>query len=125
MENEAEILGYIRCRTCNQPKSVKQGKGKRSKFVHARCSCGPDTRTGAAAQSELMQYKPLQEVEKEIEDKNKSVNKVNIEPNKALKETEKETVNKPNDMSTAASVGAGVVVGLLFGGIFKIIKVVA
>lgn len=128
MENETEILGYVLCKTCNQPKSVKQGKGKRARFVHARCSCGPDTRTGAAAQAELSKYKPLAEVEAEIGQQNKpneERNIVDIKPNRDLQKPDEIQVKKTGEISTAASVGVGVVAGLFFGGLIKLIKVVA
>lgn len=130
MENENEILGYVLCKTCNEPKSVKQGKGKREKFVHARCSCGPDTRTGAKAQTELSAFKPLAEIEAEIALQNKPLdepNIVEIKPNVGTVKNEQKAIDKPVEktggMSTGASVGVGVVVGLCFGGLIKLIKV--
>jgi len=132
MENENEILGYIKCNTCNEPKAIKQGKGKRAKFVHARCSCGPDTRTGVQAQAELNAFKPLAEIQAEIAQQNKPLDKPNIVENKPnakpIDEPQKPSVNpvkKTGEMNTATSVGVGVVVGLLFGGLIKIIKVAA
>lgn len=128
MENETEILGYIKCNTCNEPKAIKQGKGKRQKFVHGRCACGPDTRTGTAAQAELSAFKPLEEIEAQIAQQNKpneECNIVNIKPNKDSQKTVEKPVKKTGEMGTAASVGVGVVAGLFFGGLIKLIKVVA
>ncbi|PKG39709.1 hypothetical protein [Psychromonas sp. Urea-02u-13] len=132
MENKNEILGYIKCNTCKEPKSVKQGTGKRIKYVHARCSCGPDTRTGAMAQAELKTFKPLEEIEAEISLQNKPLdecNIVNIKSNKEPVKYSQKQVEKPviktGGMSTPASVGVGVVVGLCFGGLIKFIKAVA
>lgn len=129
MENENEILGYVICNTCNEPKSVKQGTGKRIKFVHARCSCGPDTRTGKQAQAELNAFKPLAEIEAEISLQNKPLDKpniVNIKPNVDPIEDMQKQVEKPavktGGMSTSVSVGAGVVIGLFFGGLVKLAK---
>lgn len=62
MEHDEFTLGYVVCMTCEEPKGIKQGKGKRSKFVHGRCACGPDMRTGKKAQQELTAFKPLDEV---------------------------------------------------------------
>lgn len=135
MESENEILGYVLCKTCNEPKSVKQGTGKRSNFVYARCSCGVDTRTGKCAQAELSAFKPLAEIEAEITLQNKPLDEPNIVNIKPIDKPNTETVNdsqkevnkpvkKSGDMSTSASVGVGVMVGLFFGGFVKLIRAV-
>lgn len=138
MENEPEILGYILCKTCNEPKAIKQGKGKRKNFVHGRCSCGPDTRTGAAAQRELRAFKPLADVQLEIAPKpilkepkpNVTENKPNTDGKHSVSEPESKPNPKPNtetesEMGTMACVGVGSVVGLVFGVIIKSLKAVA
>lgn len=127
MENENEILGYVVCRTCLNPKAIKQGKGKRAAFVHGRCECGPDTRTGKAAQVEMKAFKPLDEIQSEIE--------VLKAPKPEVKPVVKEVVSdpepKPNQeteskpMGTVACVGIGAVMGLVFGGLVKTFKMVA
>lgn len=40
-----------------------EGTGKRSAYVKGRCECGPDNRTGKAAQAEMNAYVPLREAE--------------------------------------------------------------
>lgn len=129
MKENCEILGYVICNTCKEPKSVKQGKGKRARFVYARCSCGLDTRTGKSAQAELNAFKPLEEIEADIALQNKPLdecnNIVNIKPNEDLQKEHEKPVEKAGGMSTSASVGVGVVVGLCFGGLIKFIKAVA
>ncbi|MGF1716118.1 hypothetical protein L4D08_14675 [Photobacterium chitinilyticum] len=123
MESENEILGFVVCRTCLNPKAIKQGKGKRAAFVHGRCECGPDTRTGKAAQVEMKAFKPLEEVQSEIE--------VLKAPKPEVNPVVKEVVSKPNQdteskqMGTAACVGIGAVMGLVFGGLVKTLKMVA
>lgn len=125
MENE--ILGYVVCHTCKSPKAIKQGKGKRKAFVHGRCQCGPDTRTGAAMQAEMNAYKSLEEVEADIEaltapkpEVTLVANQRELNPNQ---ESQSETQSKP--ISTAKCVGAGAVLGLVFGGVFKVFNAVA
>lgn len=138
MDNETEILGYVVCRTCLNPKSIKQGKGKRAAFVHGRCECGPDTRTGKAAQVEMKAFKPLEEVQYEIEvlktpksEVNQVVNEVVSKPNQDTEQVVNEVVSKPNQdteskqMGTVACVGIGAVMGLVFGGLVKTLKMVA
>ncbi|MCC4238151.1 hypothetical protein LL266_16805 [Vibrio anguillarum] len=123
-----EILGYVVCKTCMKPKSIKQGKGKRKAFVHGRCECGPDTRTGAAAQVELKAFKPLAEVEAEIEalkqPKPEPVSKPIPEPKPEPVEP-KPTETKTEPMGTVTCVGVGAVTGLIFGAIIKSLKAVA
>lgn len=128
MGNETEILGYIKCNTCNEPKAIKQGKGKRQKFVHGRCACGPDTRTGVAAQAELSAFKPLAVIQREIDtqfNEKDECNIVEIKPNSDPQKKDEEQSKNKGEIGTVASVGAGVVVGLFFGGLIKLIKVVA
>ncbi|KJY93973.1 MULTISPECIES: hypothetical protein [Vibrio] len=125
MENE--ILGYVVCHTCKTPKAIKQGKGKRKAFVHGRCQCGPDTRTGAAMQAEMNAYKSLEEVEAEIEalaaPKPEVAPVVNQRESNPNQESQSETQSKP--ISTAQCVGTGAMIGLVFGGVFKVLKAVA
>lgn len=127
MDNETQILGYVQCRTCLQPKAIKQGKGKRAAFVHGRCECGPDTRTGKAAQAEMKAFKSLEEVQADIE----AINNPVVEEQPTAIETEKETESKPKNetepkpITTVKCVGIGAVLGLFFGGVIKTIKVVA
>ena len=121
MENE--ILGYVVCHTCKTPKAIKQGKGKRKAFVHGRCQCGPDTRTGAAMQAEMNAYKSLEEVEAEIEVSTAPKPEVTPVVNQGESNPNQEIQSKP--ISTAKCVGAGAVLGLVFGGVFKVFKAVA
>ncbi|WP_210473928.1 hypothetical protein [Vibrio crassostreae] len=121
MDNETQILGYVQCRTCSQPKAIKQGKGKRAAFVHGRCECGPDTRTGKAAQAEMKAFKSLEEVQADIE----AINNPVVEAQPMAIEPEKETESKPKPITTVKCVGIGAVLGLFFGGVIKTIKVVA
>ncbi|MCC4774990.1 hypothetical protein AB4077_19300 [Vibrio cyclitrophicus] len=127
MDNETQILGYVQCRTCSQPKAIKQGKGKRAAFVHGRCECGPDTRTGKAAQAEMKAFKSLEEVQADIE----AINNPVVEAQPMAIEPEKETESKPKNetepkpITTVKCVGIGAVLGLFFGGVIKTIKVVA
>ena len=135
MENKAEILGYILCKTCKESKSIKQGKGKRKNYVHGHCACGPDTRTGIAAQAELKAFKPLADVESDIAAlvaPAVNSNVTAIIPNQKGIHAEKQIEPKPNmdtasdaEMGTIACVGVGAVVGLIFGGLIKSIKAVA
>lgn len=123
MDNETEILGYVVCRTCLNPKSIKQGKGKRAAFVHGRCECGPDTRTGKAAQMEMKAFKPLDEVKSEIEALKTPKSEVNQVVNEVVSKPNQDTESK--QMGTVACVGIGAVMGLVFGGLVKTLKMVA
>ncbi|MCG9599698.1 hypothetical protein L1D16_01895 [Vibrio sp. Isolate31] len=125
MDNETQILGYVQCRTCSQPKAIKQGKGKRAAFVHGRCECGPDTRTGKAAQDEMKAFKSLEEVQADIEAINNPV--VEAQPKAIEPETESKPKNESElkPITTVKCVGIGAVLGLFFGGVIKTIKVVA
>ncbi|KMV29068.1 hypothetical protein AB733_20030 [Photobacterium swingsii] len=123
MDNETEILGYVVCRTCLNPKSIKQGKGKRAAFVHGRCECGPDTRTGKAAQVEMKAFKPLEEVQSEIEVLKTPKSEVNQVVNEVVSKPNQDTESK--QMGTVACVGIGAVMGLVFGGLVKTLKMVA
>nr|AKN36557.1 hypothetical protein [Vibrio tasmaniensis] len=131
MENENEILGYVVCSTCLTPKAIKQGKGKRSAYVHGRCECGPDTRTGKAMQAEMNAFKSLEEVQSDIEklkapkpEAKPIVNQGEFKPNPELTpKPNTDTESKP--IGTAACVGIGALMGLVFGGLVKTIKVVA
>ena len=132
MENDNDVLGYVVCNTCKEPKSVKQGKGKRAKFVFARCTCGLDTRTGKQAQIELKAFKSLEEIQSQIVANNEPLDKPNNEEVKPNNKPNNETVKKEvepaknaGSSGTVASVGAGVVVGLFFGGLIKLVKAVA
>lgn len=137
---DAEILGYIECNTCHEPKGVKQGKGKRRNFVHGRCSCGPDNRTGKAVQDELKAFKPLDIVKAVIAGKQQAPVKPNNEQSKPNTEginaqspmgTKPNTdmQSKPNDESNnepeseslniPKCVGLGSVIGLVFGLIIR------
>lgn len=131
MENENEILGYVVCSTCLTPKAIKQGKGKRSAYVHGRCECGPDTRTGKAMQAEMNAFKSLEEVQSDIEklkapkpEAKPIVNQGEFKPNpEPTPKPNTDTESKP--IGTAACVGIGAFMGLVFGGLVKTIKVVA
>ncbi|WP_299021525.1 hypothetical protein [uncultured Photobacterium sp.] len=131
MENETEILGFVVCRTCLNPKAIKQGKGKRAAFVHGRCECGPDTRTGKAAQVEMKAFKPLEEVQSEIELLKAPKPEVNPVVKEVVTKPNAEPQQKPNQdteskqMGTVACVGIGAVMGLVFGGLVKTLKMVA
>lgn len=67
MENEKQTLGYIVCQDCMTPKAIYQGNGRRSNYVYGRCECGPDNRTKAPAQKVMKAYKPLADVQAQIE----------------------------------------------------------
>ncbi|WP_211677912.1 hypothetical protein [Moritella sp. 36] len=136
MEASADILGYIECKTCNDTKAIKQGKGKRSRFVHGRCKCGPDTRTGVAAQNELSAFKPLDIVKALIAEKqlppanpNNEQSKPNTNGINEQSQTESEPNTdeqyKPNNepeneaLNISKCVGLGSVIGLVFGLIIR------
>lgn len=136
MEISADILGYIECNTCKDPKAIKQGKGKRKNFVHGRCQCGPDTRTGVAAQTELNAFKPLDIVKALIAAKQLPPVKPNNEqskPNTNAINEQSQTESKPNaDMGSKPNdepesetlnlskcVGLGSIIGLVFGLIIR------
>ena len=136
MEIDAAILGYIECNTCNDTKAIKQGKGKRSRFVHGRCKCGPDTRTGVAAQTELSAFKPLDIVKALIAAKqpppvkpNNEQSKPNADGINEQSQTESkpntDMESKPNDepesetLNLSKCVGLGSVIGLIFGLIIR------
>lgn len=130
MTKPNEILGYVLCRTCNAPKAIKQGRGKRSAFVHGRCGCGPDTRTGVAAQAEMNAYKSLEEIQAEIDAQNQP-NQPEPEPETKPIQTKSETESEPKPetvsegVSATGCVGIGALLGLLVGGTVKLIKAVA
>ncbi|BDU46892.1 hypothetical protein [Vibrio nigripulchritudo] len=67
LENQNPILGYVVCKDCMTPKAISKQNGKRSKFFLGRCKCGTDNRTQAIPQQIMSQYKPLEEVQAEIE----------------------------------------------------------
>ncbi|WP_120511976.1 hypothetical protein [Photobacterium salinisoli] len=129
--SDPNVLGYIVCQTCKEPKAIKQGTGKRSRFVHGRCSCGPDMRTGTAAQVEMKAHLPLEEVQAQLlamntvsEPKDEpnltpSEPESLIEPETKPKPIEGEVIPKnepePKSMSETACVGVGAVLGLLLG----------
>jgi hypothetical protein len=73
MENEREILGYVICHDCMTPKAIMQGSGKRANYVYGRCECGPDNRTKPTAQKVMKAYKPLADVQAQIESLNQPV----------------------------------------------------
>ncbi|HHX8575390.1 TPA: hypothetical protein ACVO35_004160 [Vibrio alginolyticus] len=128
---EKEILGYVVCRTCLTAKAIMQGSGKRAAFVHGRCECGPDNRTGKPAQIEMKAFKPLDEVDAEIE----AMKQPKPEPKPEPQSEPKPIVNKPEQITnpdsesdgvgTMACVGIGAVCGLAFGGLVKALKMVA
>lgn len=126
MEQNSEILGYVHCHTCNTPKAIKQGKGKRSAFVHGRCECGPDTRTGVAAQAEMKAYKSLEAVEADIEALAKP-KETESKPIQTQSQPEKQTIQETESegVSTTGCVGIGALLGLLVGGAVKLVKAVA
>lgn len=129
--SDPNVLGYIICQTCKEPKAIKQGTGKRARFVHGRCSCGPDMRTGAAAQAEMKAHLPLAEVQAQLlamntlsEPKDEpnltpSESEPVIEPETEPKPIEGEVIPKnepePKPMGATACVGAGTVLGLILG----------
>ena len=144
MESSAEILGYIGCHTCNEPKAIKRCKGKRKNFVMGNCGCGSDQRTGKAAQAELNAFKPLDVVEAVLrvrQDKankpNDAQSKPNLNPINAQSDTESETLSKPNvdevpkpndesnndpesePLNISKCVGLGSMIGLIFGLIIR------
>lgn len=134
MSQENEILGYVVCRTCMTPKAIKQGSGKRAAFVHGRCECGPDNRTGKPAQAEMSAYKSLEEVQTDIE-AIKANRLAKQAQSQSQSDSESDCQSKTNTidnqkseskpMGTAACMGLGAVFGLVFGGLIKTIKAVA
>lgn len=137
MDKQSETLGYVACSTCLTPKAIKQCNGKRSAFVMGNCECGADQRTGKAAQAEMNRFKPLEQVQSELEvlkapaplvvsEPLETQTPDPIKPNEQTQSKPLETENaEPKPMSTAACVGVGALVGLVFGGIIKTIKAVA
>ncbi|CAM3991164.1 hypothetical protein VA7868_04604 [Vibrio aerogenes CECT 7868] len=132
MTDTTDILGYVLCRTCHQPKAIKQGKGKRAAFVHGRCECGPDTRTGKAAQAEMKAYQSLEAVQAQIEamkqPEPEQTESLPIQTEKQTQSpTEPETKQEPQSqpVTTVKCVGIGAFLGLVCGGIIKTIKAVA
>lgn len=131
MTESDDILGYVVCHTCQNPKAIKQGKGKRSAFVHGRCDCGPDTRTGKAAQAEMKAFQPLETVQAQIDE----MSQPERQPESLPIQTEKQTESNPNPepkpetqskpMTTLACMGLGGALGVVFGGLIKAIKVVS
>ncbi|MDC5702968.1 hypothetical protein [Vibrio europaeus] len=124
---DKEILGYITCRTCMTPKAIMQGSGKRKEYVYGRCECGPDNRCGKPAQLEMKGFKPLEDIQAEIE----ALNQPKAEPKPEPQPEPKPVVNQlqpdsePKPMGTAACVGIGAVTGFVLGGVFKVLKAVA
>ena len=99
IENDEFTLGFVVCGTCEDLKSIKQGRGKRKNFVHGRCVCGPDTRTGAKAQIELRAFKPLEMVKAAIAAGQFKPNKPNneqYEPNTNAINAQSGTKPEPN-----------------------------
>lgn len=99
IENDEFTLGFVVCATCEDLKSIKQGRGKRKNFVHGRCACGPDTRTGAKAQIELRAFKPLEIVKAAIAAGQFKPNKPNneqYEPNTNAINAQSGTKPEPN-----------------------------
>ncbi len=129
MEENKDILGYQVCKTCMTPKTIKQCKGKRSAFVMGKCKCGADQRTGKEAQAEMRQVATLEEVQAEIAMLTappEPVAEPKPQQTESLKPKETEPEPKPSDsMTTMKCVGAGAVIGLIFGGIFKTLRAVA
>ncbi|NAW67652.1 hypothetical protein [Photobacterium halotolerans] len=136
--SDPNALGYIVCHTCKEPKAIKQGSGKRSRFVHGRCSCGPDMRTGAAAQAEMKAYLPLEEVQAQllaINTESEPKDEPNLTPSETKPVIEPETKSKPIEgqfipkdepepkpMGATVCVGAGAVAGLILGYVFKSVR---
>jgi len=137
MDNEKTVLGYIVCHDCMTPKAIYQGSGKRIKYVYGRCTCGMDNRTGKSAQEKMSTFKPLEDVQAEIEA---------IKANKLAKQTQSEPQSKDNNepqpqgnqpqsvvipdseskpIGAATCVGIGAFLGFLCGGIIKTIRAVA
>jgi len=99
IEHDEFTLGFVVCGTCEEPKSIKQGRGKRKNFVHGRCICGPDTRTGRAAQVELSAFKPLDVIKAVIAAGKFKPNKPNneqYEPNTDAINAQSGTKPEPN-----------------------------
>ncbi|MCC2525515.1 hypothetical protein [Vibrio coralliilyticus] len=124
---EKERLGYITCRTCMTPKAIMQGSGKRKEYVYGRCDCGPDNRTGKPAQLEMKGFKPLEDIQAEIEALNQPkpepIPEPQPEPKPVVNQPQPDSESKP--MGTAACVGIGAVTGFVLGGMFKVFKAVA
>lgn len=65
--SDENVLGYIVCHECLEPKKIIQGMGKRARFLRAKCSCGASNLTGEAIQKKWRQHKTLNDVQAEIE----------------------------------------------------------
>jgi hypothetical protein len=132
--NDKTPLGYVVCKTCMTPKAIFQGSGKRANYVYSRCECGSDNRTGAKIQQALSQYKPLEEVQLELDSLNKPI-EANPEPmftpieseSEALPDSESDSLSgsESKAMNPYKAVGVVAVVGLVIGGVMKAIKAVA
>lgn len=132
METDKQPLGFVLCKTCMTPKAIFQGTGNRKTYVHGRCECGLDNRTGKAHQDKLNAYQSRDEIEAQIEALNNPAPAVESEPLPAP-ETPPKQAPKPSDkqapessdeegMSMGLCVGAGVVLGGLFGGLIRLVR---
>lgn len=143
LENQNPILGYVVCKDCMTPKSVRQGTGKRAAYLVGRCECGTDSKTKEIPQKIMSQYKPLAEVEAEIE-RLKAAMVKNTSPVAKNEQNEPESLPKPeqnepkpqqdeptppkNDsgtMNSVACAGIGALFGVLIGKGISVLRAVA
>lgn len=128
--NDKTPLGYVACKTCMTPKAIFQGSGKRANYVYSRCECGSDNRTGAKIQQALSQYKPLEEIQLELDSLNKPM-EANPEPiftpieSESDSLTDSESDSEQKAMNPYKAVGIVAVLGLAVGGLMKAVKAVA
>jgi|GEM_PF-2304661 len=140
-QNNNPILGYVLCKDCMSPKSVRQGSGKRAAYFVGRCECGTDNKTAKVPQSIMSQFKPLEDVEAELAAINTPVIKdepqmANNEPNKAEtlpidgqslpKPINQDEQTEPNAntpfLLNAACVGIGCGLGWVVGKAFSVLR---
>jgi len=124
METDKQSLGFVLCKTCMSPKAIFQGTGNRKNYVYGRCECGVDNRTGKAHQDRLKAYKSRDEIEAQIEALNNPAPASEPEPLPAP-ETPPKQDPKPSDeqgVSMGLCVGAGAALGVLFGGLIRLVR---
>ncbi|MDB1122831.1 hypothetical protein [Vibrio algarum] len=127
-------LGYVVCTTCQSPKAIYQGSGRRIKYVFGRCECGLDNRTKPPVQAVMSAYKPLEEVKAELEALNQPVEsppeplftpiESDNEP-QTLSDSDPQSEVETKPLFTAKRIGIAAAVGLVIGGAIKAVRAVA
>ncbi|EGR2797607.1 hypothetical protein DU976_17300 [Vibrio navarrensis] len=100
---DENVVGYLPCRVCQSPKKIIQGKGKRARFLRARCKCGPDCRTGEEIQAVWANHKTLEEVEAILNPVNETTPEPEPEPEQQEKPKEEDA--KPGGFARFAVGG--------------------